>query len=79
MQDINSDLILFGSSPAAMTAQDAQAPVLQETKGGATRVAFIGDPDKALASFIIAERGMERMFDIMLPNHADKLPISKMI
>ena len=64
---VNSNLILFGSSPAAMTGQEAQAPVLQETKGGATIVAFRGDLDKALASFIIAERSMERMFDIMLP------------
>ena len=26
----------------------------------------------------VAKRGMERMFDIMLPNHAGQLPISKM-
>lgn len=94
---------------AAMAAQAAQAPVLQETKEGATMVVFSGDLDKALASFIIAngaaaygkqvtmfftfwglnvikrpekvsvaKRGMEKMFDIMLPNHAGQLPISKM-
>ena len=98
-----------GFNPAAMAAQAAQAPVLQETKDGATMVVFSGDLDKALASFIIAngaaaygkpvtmfftfwglnvikrpekvsvaKRGMERMFDIMLPNHAGQLPISKM-
>ena len=26
----------------------------------------------------VAKRGMEKMFDIMLPNHAGQLPISKM-
>ncbi|CZQ96436.1 pyridine nucleotide disulphide reductase class-i signature [Trichococcus palustris] len=98
-----------GFNPTAMAAQAAQAPVLQETKDGATMVVFSGDLDKALASFIIAngaaaygkqvtmfftfwglnvikrpervnvaKRGMERMFDIMLPNHAGQLPISKM-
>ena len=98
-----------GFNPAAMAAQAAQAPVLQETKDGATMVVFSGDLDKALASFIIAngaaaygkqvtmfftfwglnvikrpekvsvaKRGMEKMFDIMLPNHAGQLPISKM-
>lgn len=98
-----------GFNAAAMAAQAAQAPVLQETKDGATMVVFSGDLDKALASFIIAngaaaygkpvtmfftfwglnvikrpkkvnvaKRGMERMFDIMLPNHAGQLPISKM-
>ncbi|OUL07532.1 CoA-disulfide reductase [Sedimentibacter sp. SX930] len=98
-----------GFNQAALAAQAAQAPVLQETKDGATMVVFSGDLDKALASFIIAngaaaygkpvtmfftfwglnvikrpekvsvaKRGMERMFDIMLPNHAGQLPISKM-
>ena len=98
-----------GFNAAAMAAQAAQAPVLQETKDGATMVVFSGDLDKALASFIIAngaaaygkqvtmfftfwglnvikrpekvsvaKRGMEKMFDIMLPNHAGQLPISKM-
>ncbi|WP_106449749.1 CoA-disulfide reductase [Trichococcus alkaliphilus] len=98
-----------GFNQAALAAQAAQAPVLQETKDGATMVVFSGDLDKALASFIIAngaaaygkpvtmfftfwglnvikrpekvsvaKRGMEKMFDIMLPNHAGKLPISKM-
>jgi peroxiredoxin family protein/rhodanese-related sulfurtransferase/TusA-related sulfurtransferase len=98
-----------GFNAAAMAAQAAQAPVLQETKEGATMVVFSGDLDKALASFIIAngaaaygkqvtmfftfwglnvikrpekvsvaKRGMEKMFDIMLPNHAGQLPISKM-
>ena len=98
-----------GFNAAAMASQAAQAPVLQETKDGATMVVFSGDLDKALASFIIAngaaaygkqvtmfftfwglnvikrpekvsvaKRGMERMFDIMLPNHAGQLPISKM-
>lgn len=98
-----------GFNPATMAAQAAQAPVLQETKDGATMVVFSGDLDKALASFIIAngaaaygkqvtmfftfwglnvikrpekvsvaKRGMEKMFDIMLPNHAGQLPISKM-
>ena len=98
-----------GFNQAALAAQAAQAPVLQETKDGATMVVFSGDLDKALASFIIAngaaaygkpvtmfftfwglnvikrpekvsvaKRGMEKMFDIMLPNHAGQLPISKM-
>ena len=98
-----------GFNQATLAAQAAQAPVLQETKDGATMVVFSGDLDKALASFIIAngaaaygkpvtmfftfwglnvikrpekvsvaKRGMEKMFDIMLPNHAGKLPISKM-
>ncbi|MFZ2552725.1 MAG: DsrE/DsrF/DrsH-like family protein, partial [Trichococcus flocculiformis] len=98
-----------GFNPAAMATQAAQAPVLQETKDGATMVVFSGDLDKALASFIIAngaaaygkpvtmfftfwglnvikrpekvsvvKRGMEKMFDIMLPKHAGQLPISKM-
>jgi CoA-disulfide reductase len=98
-----------GFNPTAMAAQAAQAPVLQETKDGATMVVFSGDLDKALASFIIAngaaaygkpvtmfftfwglnvikrpekvsvaKRDMEKMFDIMLPKHAGKLPISQM-
>ena len=56
--------------PASTSAGQAQVWVLQEAKDGATMIVFSGDLDKALAFFTIAKRGMERMFDIMLPSHA---------